>query len=165
MFSLGSLGLIAFAIYAGKWVGEILFLNNSPINNNTNELDLIAINQFIEMYKSMNLNQVEYISYLQGENKYFCNEILKARNNLDNATIVYNDLIKQNAILKNQIVYDNMLLNLNIEKLKVLELKDYEFKELIKSQNSVIADLNMRKQELLKEIFNLKKDIIVFNKD
>jgi len=158
------LGVIAFGgIYVSWWIGKVFF-NNSIINHN-NELEMVVMNELLEIYKSMNLNQVEYISYLQNENWYFKNELLKVKNNFDNVVGLSNSLIKQNVVLKNQIVYDNILLNLNIEKIKILELKEYEILELIKKQNSVIADLNMRKQELLSEFSNLKKDIIVFNKD
>jgi hypothetical protein len=150
--------IIIGSILACGGIGLGYLLSNSY---STVPIDIISVTSVIDSLKLTHANQMDYITYLQYENQSFFSELTKLKGNFDDLLIKNNELMKQNHIFKNQIVYDNILLNLNIDKIKIYEQKEIEFIELIKSQNNIIMELNGRKQELLKEVYNLKKELII----
>ena len=165
------------------YFGNFEIIENKPLRNETakcesNKVLLLAINKknyaslINEQQKNMRIIDIDnfYNKYFfRVVNKeYFCEKVFPQFKIIE--ILMGNDLFKENEIFTNFYIVKEGILEISINNISIIELKDLIYKLLNKFKKYINSDINLRENmihpyNVVKESLNLKRKLLIFSSE
>ncbi len=165
------------------YFGNFEIIENKPLRNETakcesNKALLLAINKkqyssiINEQQKNMRLNDLDnfYNKYFfRVVNKdYFCDKVFPQFKIIE--ILMGNDLFKENETFTNFYIIKEGVLEISINNISIIELKDLIYKLKSQFKKYINIDINLRENmihpyNVVKESLNLKRKLLIFSSE